>query len=213
MNQINTEQLIDLLRVMAEEILAAKDQLTELDAAIGDGDLGVTMTLGFRAIQQALQETADLDISGVFSKCGMAFADHAASTFGALMSTMFTRAARTVKGKELITPIEAAEILSAATEGVQQRGKAQLGDKTVLDAMIPARDAMNKAVQGGANLQDALDAALQAARQGAEDTIALKSKAGRSGWLGDRTVGVKDPGAAAFVLLLSSAKKYLDKML
>ena len=209
MQQVNKEELINLILQMAEDIFAAKDQLTELDAAIGDGDLGVTMTLGFRAIQQELKNVDELDLNSILSKCGTAFADNAASTFGALMSTMFLRSARYIKGKDVIGTTEAAAMLAASVEGVQQRGKAEAGDKTVLDAMIPASKALQVAADNGSNLLDGMQLALQAAQQGAENTIGMKSKAGRSGWLGDRTVGVKDPGAAAFVLLLDSISRYL----
>jgi phosphoenolpyruvate---glycerone phosphotransferase subunit DhaL len=209
MLQVNKEELVNLILQMAEDIFTAKDQLTELDAAIGDGDLGVTMTLGFRAIQLELKNVDGLDLNGILSKCGTAFADNAASTFGALMSTMFLRSARSIRGKDAIGTAEAAGMLAASVEGVQQRGKAEAGDKTVLDAMIPASKALQDAADNGSNLPDGMRLALQAAQQGAENTIGMKSKAGRSGWLGDRTIGVKDPGAAAFVLLLDSICRYL----
>lgn len=206
---LSKDDLVQLILTLAEDVIASKDQLTELDSAIGDGDLGVTMTLGFRAIQDALKESQDLDLQGVLSKCGMAFADHAASTFGALMSTMFSRAGRAVKGLENIGAAEAAAMLRSAVEGVQQRGKAAPGDKTVLDAMIPASQAFDQAASSGQSLPACLATALQAAQQGAEATIGMRSHAGRSGWLGERTVGVKDPGAAAFVIILESACKFV----
>jgi dihydroxyacetone kinase len=102
-------------------------------------------------------------------------------------------------------------MLQAAVEGVEQRGKAHLGDKTMLDALIPASQALNKAAAEGKMLPDCMGAALEAAKVGAEETKKLRSKAGRSEWMGDRTIGVKDAGAAAMVILLEAATGFIKK--
>jgi phosphoenolpyruvate---glycerone phosphotransferase subunit DhaL len=205
------EDLAALIIHVSDEMMASKDKLAELDAIIGDGDLGVTVTLGFTAVKKSIQAGGYTDMQTLLSGCGMAFADNAASTFGALMSTMFTRAGRTIKGKDQIGPVEVAAMLQAAVEGVEQRGKAHLGDKTMLDALIPAREALNKAAADGKKLPECMDAALEAARNGAEETKKLRSKAGRSEWMGDRTIGVKDAGAAAMVFLLEAVASYVKK--
>jgi dihydroxyacetone kinase phosphoprotein-dependent L subunit len=209
--RLTKQEVVELLFAVADDTIAASDTLRDLDAQIGDGDLGVTMTLGFRAIKLALEDVADADLRAVFSKCATAFADNAASTFGTLMATMFLGAARVVKGKEAIGPTEGAEALRAAANGVQQRGKAELGDKTVLDALFPAANAFEQAASQGLPLAQCMEAALLAAEQGAEQTVNMRARAGRSGWLGDRTVGVKDPGAAALVLLLQSAVRFVNQ--
>jgi dihydroxyacetone kinase phosphoprotein-dependent L subunit len=208
---LGKEDLAALIVHVSDEMMASKDKLSELDAIIGDGDLGVTVTLGFTAVKKSVQAGGYVDMQALLSGCGMAFADNAASTFGALMSTMFTRAGRAVKGKDQIGPAEAAAMLQSAVEGVEQRGKAHLGDKTMLDALIPAREALNKAAAEGKKLPDCMGAALEAARIGAEETKKLRSKAGRSEWMGDRTIGVKDAGAAAIVLLLEAATDYVNE--
>lgn len=212
MDQITKDDLIGLIHQMANKMIAAKDSLNALDGAIGDGDLGITITLGFQAIEKQLAASQTEDLQAILTDCGIAFADNAASTFGALMATMFTRAGRVVKGKDTIGPEEEAAILKAAAEGVQKRGSASLGDKTILDALIPAAKAVEAACVSGQSLLACTEAGLQAARVGAEKTIQMRSKAGRSGWLGDRTVGHKDPGAAALVLMLESIMEYLAIM-
>jgi len=204
---LTKEDLIQLILALAKDVIAVKDQLTELDAVIGDGDLGVTMTLGFNAVKESLGNANPSSPQEVLKASGMAFADKAASTFGTLVAAMLMRAAEVIKGKDLIGAVEVALMLRAAAEGVQRRGKAKLGDKTVLDALFPAAEAAEKAAIAGKTLSDCLDAALAAAKQGAENTVNMRSQAGRSSWFGDRTVGVKDPGAAALVIMLESVAR------
>jgi len=209
MDRIGKDELVALILALASDMIAAKDELNTLDGAIGDGDLGITMTLGFKAIEQQIKGRPYADLQAIFADCGAAFADNAASTFGALMATMFNRAGRVMKGKAAIGPEEGAEILKAAVEGVAKRGGASLGDKTILDALSPAAEASERAALAGQSLTACLEAVLNAARAGAEATVQMRSKAGRAGWLGDRTVGAKDPGAAAFVLMLESAANFM----
>ncbi len=211
MDRIAKGELGQLILDLASDMIAAKDNLNTLDGAIGDGDLGITMTLGFKAIEQQINARPYEDMQALLADCGTAFADHAASTFGALMATMFNRAARVMKGKTTIGPKEGAAILKAAAEGVQKRGGANLGDKTILDALIPAADAFEQASVAGQPLPACFEAALNAAQAGAEATMQLRSRAGRAGWLGDRTVGARDPGAAAFVLMLESARNFIGQ--
>ena len=207
--RLERDDLVELLLAVAEEMIAAKDDLGALDAAIGDGDLGVTMMLGFRAIQDTLGKVPPSDLQGIFMACATAFADKAPSTFGALMATMFSRCGRVIKGQEGIGPAEATAMLQAAAEGVQQRGKAALGEKTVLDALIPAAEAFGRASAEGKALAGCLAEGLSAAQTGAEATVGMRSRAGRSSWLGERTVGAKDPGAAALVSMLAAAQRYI----
>jgi dihydroxyacetone kinase phosphoprotein-dependent L subunit len=210
--RLSAQELSQLILTLADVLIAAKDQLTDLDAVIGDGDLGVTMTLGFNAVKESLGSLNPNSLQEVLRAAGMAFADKAASTFGTLVSAMFMRAGDAVKGKESIEGADVAAMLRAAAEGVQRRGKAKLGDKTVLDALFPAAEAAEQAVKQGKTLLDCLDAALAAAKRGAENTVNMRSQAGRSSWFADRTVGVKDPGAAALVIMLESVVRSVRSM-
>ncbi len=204
---LSKEDLVRVMLSLADDMIAAKDQLTDLDAIIGDGDLGVTMVLGFSAVKENLASPAPLNLQEVLKKSGLAFAEKAASTFGTLTATMFMKAGEVLKGKEAIGAAEFAAMLRAAAEGVQKRGKAGEGDKTILDALIPAARAAGEAAGTGKTLSACLESAREAARKGAEDTVKMRASAGRASHFGDRTIGVKDPGAAAFTLMLESISK------
>jgi phosphoenolpyruvate---glycerone phosphotransferase subunit DhaL len=209
---LSKEDLVRVMFSLADDMIAAKDRLTELDAIIGDGDLGVTMVLGFNAVKENLADPAALSLPEVLKKSGMAFADKAASTFGTLTATMFMRAGDVLKGKEVVEAPEFAAMLRAAAEGVQKRGKAKEGDKTILDALMPAAAATEEAAGAGKSLSFCLKAALEAARKGAENTVKMRASAGRSSHFGDRTIGVKDAGAAAFELMLESVARTVGSL-
>jgi dihydroxyacetone kinase phosphoprotein-dependent L subunit len=208
--KLTLNELVLLIDHVCTEMIGAKDRLTELDAEIGDGDLGVTVSLGFSAVRNAIHAKEYANLQELLSGCGTAFADNAASTFGTLMYTMFSRAGRAVKNKTEVSTTDAADMLRAATEGVMLRGKANLGDKTMLDALIPGSQALDEAVGEGLSLPKCMMAALEAAKEGAQNTINLKAKAGRSEWMGDRTIGVKDAGAEAIVILLTAATDFIN---
>jgi len=197
------------LRKQAEDLTARADELRELDAAIGDGDLGITVTIGFQALCEALPQLEGADISTLLTRAGMAFNRKAASTFGALYATMLMRAARPAKGRDVIGPAEFAAMLLAAAEGVRERGKAERGDKTMLDALIPAAEAATAAAEGGASLIEVTRRAAQAADEGARATVGMRARAGRSSWFSERTEGVQDPGATAVSLMLRSFQEFV----
>jgi dihydroxyacetone kinase-like protein len=206
---ISSQDLLALLEKMAADMEAQKDYLCQLDAAVGDGDQGVTMAIGFRAIRQGLPALAGQDIGTIILKSGMTFNGTAASTIGALLATACMRAAREAKGLQAIGLPELARMAEAAATGIQERGKAALGDKTVLDALVPTVQALRAAADAGLPLAEALQRSLVAAEEGVQTTIPLKSKIGRAAWLADRTVGHQDPGATSFCLMWKSAVEYL----
>ena len=201
--------VIAALNRIADDLTNKAETLRELDAAIGDGDLGITVTIGFQAVREALDGLGESDLGGVLLRSGMAFNRKAASTFGALFATMMMRAARIVKGLVIVGPQHVADMLDAAAEGVRERGKADVGDKTLLDALVPAARAFRAAMEGGADLTAAARAAATAAESGARATIELKSKIGRASWFADRTQGIQDPGATAVYLMLKSFSEFL----
>jgi phosphoenolpyruvate---glycerone phosphotransferase subunit DhaL len=208
---ITQADVLAILNKMAADMAAQKDYLCQLDAAMGDGDQGVTMAIGFGAIQKGLESLKDQDIGTIVTKSGLAFNGTAASTIGALLATACLRAGKVVQGKTEIGLAELAQMVAAAATGIQERGKAQLGDKTVLDALIPTGAALQAAAADGASLAEALARALAAADQGVQATIPLKAKIGRGAWIADRTVGHPDPGATSFYLMWKSAVEYLTQ--
>jgi dihydroxyacetone kinase-like protein len=208
-NQLTSQEFIEILDKMATDLPEQSERLRELDAAIGDGDLGITITIGFEAVRDTLPTVEDQDIGSILMKTGMAFNRKAASTFGALYATMMMRAARVARGEEAVDREQFVEMARAAVEGVKERGKADVGDKTMLDAMVPAVDALEEAVADGEDIVGAVDRAAAAAQEGMEATVDLKSKTGRASWFSDRTAGIQDPGATAVYMMIASLQEYL----
>lgn len=204
------DDVVAILRKMAQDLPKQADLLRELDAAIGDGDLGITITIGFEAVVDALPGLESGDMGSILMKSGMAFNRKAASTFGALYATMMMRAARVAKGLDAIDAAAAAEMLAAAVQGVRDRGKADVGEKTMLDALVPASEAMSACASAGGSLAGVLQAAVVAAEEGVQATIDMKATMGRARWFSERTQGVQDPGATAVTLMLQSIREYVS---
>ncbi len=177
--------------------------LTELDQAVGDGDLGVTAAKLAAALETAAgQDVADL--GKALARTGMALNRAAPSTMGTLMATALMQAGKTVVGKETLTVSDLPRLLAAAAEGVRTRGKANVGDKTLLDALQPASDAFAAALSEGKPLQAAAGTMLAAAREGRDRVTPLRNRIGRASWLGERTEGKVDPGCAFAVIVLTA---------
>lgn len=199
---ISAAQVRAGLVAMAEALAAQADALNALDAAIGDGDMGVTMRLGTQGVLNELATLGDADPATLLLRSGMAFNRTAASTIGALIATAGMAAAKEVKGATDLDLAAVIRATNAAAAAISARGKAQRGDKTLLDALLPAADALARAAQDGVSPLEAGQLALAAAEAGLEETVALRSKVGRAGWVGDRTIGQPDPGATAVVIAI-----------
>ena len=197
-----------LAQKLLADFLAANDEITALDAALGDGDLGVTCRLGLQAIVDLPAPPAE-GLGEALLKAGMAFNSAGASTYGALVATGAMRAAKYAKDNgvaawDLAAIAAAAE---AAAQGIMQRGGAQAGDKTLLDALLPAVDTLKSAASEGQPLAEALPAAARAAADGA--AAPWQSKFGRAAWLQERTIGTPDGGATVVALALKSVAEYV----
>jgi dihydroxyacetone kinase-like protein len=206
---ITSEDWIAIFQKMADDLEAASDQLNALDAAVGDGDQGVTMTIGFRAVRDALPGLRGQDVGTIISRVGLAFNGKAASTIGALLATGCMRAGREARGKQEVDLADLARMVEAALAGIKERGKAEVGDKTVLETLVPLSQALSADAAEGLLLVEALQHSLAAAEEGMKSTIPLRSKIGRASWLADRTVGHQDPGATSFYLMWKSTVDYL----
>jgi dihydroxyacetone kinase-like protein len=163
------------------------------------------MAIGFRAVRNGLGALAGQDVGTIVTKCGLLFNGTAASTIGALIATAGLRAGREVKGCTEMGLPELARLVAAALAGIQERGKAQVGDKTVLDMLAPLAASLRESAAAGIPLDQALGRSLLAAEAGVQATIPLRSKIGRAAWLADRSVGHQDPGATSFSLMWKSA--------
>ncbi len=209
--QLTAADLLPLAQHVATCLAAASDEITSLDAQIGDGDLGVTCRLGMTAAVEALAGLSAPAPEHALMKAGMAFNQAGASTFGALVATAAMRAARYAKeqGRDQWGAGDIAAAARAAAEGIQERGKAERGQKTLLDALWPAIEVLEAEGAAGTTLADALAAAADAAAAGVEATRPLKSMFGRAAWLQEKTVGVPDPGATVTALVFAAISEYV----
>jgi len=205
------EDALPLAQKLAADLEAACETITSLDAEVGDGDLGVTCRLGMKAALDLIPTLGQAPFHESLLKAGMAFNSAGASTFGALVATGAMRGAKYLREQntETLDLAAVAGALRAAAEGIQQRGKAARGDKTLLDSLWPAIEALEMAHNERKTLAGALAEAASAAEAGAEATRPLRFKFGRAAWMQDRTVGVKDAGAAVMALVVKSLAEYV----
>lgn len=204
MTTLSGADIADLFGAFAAMIEREKDHLSALDGVIGDGDHGVTMSIGFQAVQRALAELPDdAAPSDVFMLCAKTFLNAVGASAGPLYATGFMRAAASTKGKQTLGADDVADVIAAMADGVVHRGKAEVGQKTMVDAWQPAADAA-LAAKGGASLAAITQSAADAAQAGAEATAQMTASKGRSANLGDRSLGHVDPGAASAALLLKT---------
>ena len=190
---------------VADQLTELRDWLNQLDAAVGDGDLGITVFKGSAAMREYLATNPPGDDLGRFlAGLGMAFNRAASSTMGALTATALMRAGKEAHGMAELDGAALASMLHAADVGIQERGKAKPGDKTIVDAVHPAAEAFSEAIEEGQNLVDAASRMLEAAREGRDAVIPLRSKIGRASWVGERTENQPDPGTVLFVRVVET---------
>jgi phosphoenolpyruvate---glycerone phosphotransferase subunit DhaL len=195
------------IRSFALLVAENKDLLTDLDAAIGDGDHGTNMDRGMRAVVVALNDTTAVTASALFNKVGMTLVSAVGGASGPLFGTFFLRAGASFGDTTEISLAQLAAALRAGLEGVVARGKAEAGDKTMYDALAPAVDALDSAVSEGMDRADALKLALVAAENGRDATTPMLARKGRASYLGERSVGHQDPGATTVALLMAAATR------
>lgn len=206
---VNRADVDAWVRSFAQVVAERRDELTELDRAIGDGDHGTNMDRGMRKAVEKVDALQDPDAGAVLKTVGMALVSSVGGAAGPLYGTLFLQMA-TASGRA--TELDLAgwtDALEAGVKGLQARGKAQAGDKTMVDALLPALEALRAAVGEGAGAADALKRSADAAEQGMKATIELEAKRGRASYLGPRSVGHQDPGATSTHLLLRSAAEAL----
>ncbi len=201
---ITTEDVLTCLHRMAGVIEENKKYLTKLDSPIGDADHGVNMNRGFKSVLKKVSSAEDKDAGTILKTAGMALVSSVGGAGGPLYGTAFMQAGMAVAGKYELEGEDILNALSSALDGVVMRGKASPGDKTMVDAITPAVDAMEEALDNGANTADALESAAEAAKQGMKDTIPMLAKKGRASYLGERSIGHQDPGATSSYLLINT---------
>jgi len=187
---------------IAETLKENREFLTELDAAIGDGDHGINMDRGFDAVTLKMADIPDADIGAMFKAVGMALVSTVGGASGPLYGTAFMRAGAALAGKTELSQDDVLAGMKAALEGIQTRGKAVQGEKTMLDALIPAINAFEEGQAAGLDNKAIWSKVLKAAQDGIEYTKTIIATKGRASYLGERSLDHQDPGATSMTLIL-----------
>jgi dihydroxyacetone kinase-like protein len=200
----SSEQAIAWVKATASVVEERAPELTRLDAAIGDGDHGTNMARGFRNVLQRLESLTKQDLGSVLKEVSMALIGKVGGASGPLYGSLYLGMSREVGDATEVEDARLAAALRAGYDAVVQRGKAQLEDKTMLDALHPALEALDAALADGKGLGDALDAAEAAAKEGVAATIPLVARKGRASYLGERSRDHQDPGATSSHLIVKA---------
>lgn len=207
---VQGKKVIQILVKISEKIDENKAYLSELDAAIGDGDHGLNMNKGFKAVIEKIKEDDGSDIGGILKKAGMALVSNVGGASGPLYGTAFMKAAMSVNGKSEIDINDFAKMLEDALEGIKMRGKGQADDKTMIDAIEPALNSIRNSVAQGLEGKEVLKLAKEAAYKGVEHTKEIIARKGRASYLGERSLGHQDAGATSFAIIIETIYEALD---
>ncbi|NDJ54248.1 MAG: dihydroxyacetone kinase subunit L [Chloroflexi bacterium] len=206
---VTKEAVSKWLDAMTDIYLENQKYLTELDSAIGDGDHGNNMARGFKKVREKLPELQEKDIGGLLKGVGMTLMSTVGGASGPLYGTFYMRAGGAVDGKEELDLADVVALFDAGLGGVVSRGRAELGDKTMIDALTPAVEALKAAQEAGQSVEEALQAAAAAAEQGMKDTAPLQARKGRASYLGERSIGHQDPGSTSTYFMMKTASENL----
>lgn len=199
-----------MIRAIGQTLEENKAFLTELDSAIGDADHGINMAKGFHAVEEKLPDLTGKDAGTILKTVGMTLVSTVGGAAGPLYGTAFMRAGMAVGSKEVLDARDLVQALEAAIQGIKQRGKAERGDKTMIDALEPAYEAIEKEIAAGQEAGAALAAGVAAAEAGVEYTKGIIARKGRASYLGERSIGHQDPGATSSYLILKTMAEFLS---
>ena len=202
-------ELLRIIKKVSEKIIETKDYLTELDREIGDGDHGVNLARGFEKVEKELSSMEAIQPFEVFNKIAMLLISNVGGASGALYGTALMKGAAYLKTKEEITPEIIAETWNEMIKGIEMRGKAVLGEKTMLDTQIPAYEAFKIKADTGANIRECFEFAELKAKSGMESTKDIAATKGRASYLGERSIGHLDPGAVSSYLIIKTVNDEL----
>jgi phosphoenolpyruvate---glycerone phosphotransferase subunit DhaL len=207
---IDAGQIRDWLTRSRDKVTAEREYLTALDSAIGDADHGTNLSRGLKAVVDKIQASDPETISAALQTAGMTLVSTVGGASGPLFGTLLLRMAKGVGDAEPVSEADLAAALQAGLEGVVSRGKAELGDKTMVDAFDPAVKAFAAAVADGSSAAEAATSAAKAAAEGRDATEPLVARKGRASYLGERSAGHIDPGAASITLLMEALAEALE---
>ena len=199
---LTLKEVLYIFEKIENKISYNKQFLTDLDAAIGDGDHGINLSKGFKVALEKVKSSEFKDWGEVFKTVGMAIVSNVGGASGPLYGTAFMKSSMLGKGKTEITLEDYRDILKASIDGIKMRGKGDKGDKTMLDALIPAYEEVCYGVENNLSVLNTLKNSLDAARNGVEYTKLIAARKGRASYLGDRSIGHQDPGATSSLMIL-----------
>jgi len=212
-NTLNASQVKDMLIYVGEKVRENKPFLTKIDSAIGDGDHGIGMSVGFTKVEENLKQKEFTSINDVFKTTGMSMVQSMGGASGVIFGTMFLGGVKTLDKKEQLDIPTLAEIFDKSLEAIKQRGKANLGDKTTIDALEPAVNSLKKSVESSSNLLETLKNAEENAAQGVENSKEYIAKFGRAKSLGERAIGHQDAGATSVWIIFKSMREWVESNL
>lgn len=201
--------VISILKKIGEKIEEQKEYLTELDQPIGDSDHGINLARGFHEVAKKLPALEDKDIGTILKTVGMALVSTVGGASGPLYGSAFMKMGMALNGRMELSLEDFLKAMDTAIEAVKQRGKSTVEEATMLDAMVPAAEAMKKAASEGSSSKSVLEAGCRAAWAGAEHTKDLVATKGRASYVGERGLGHQDPGATSFSFMLEAVKDVL----
>jgi phosphoenolpyruvate---glycerone phosphotransferase subunit DhaL len=210
MSTISSQQIFAWIERYAAQIAEQKDYLTQLDAAIGDADHGANMNRGLQAVLAKRADLQNADVGALLKGVAMTLISTVGGASGALYGTFFLQASTIAGNRTELSAGEFGSVLEKGLAGIVLRGKATIGDKTMVDALQPAIKAYKHSIESGETLDQALSKASSAAEEGLKSTVPLVARKGRASYLGERSAGHPDPGATSTVLLFRSAAETLS---
>ncbi len=207
---ITQSQVLKWLEATAAVLEENRQYLTDLDSPIGDADHGINMDRGFKKVMSKLPGVEDKDIGTILKTSGMALVTSVGGAGGPLYGTLLMDAGKAVVGKEELSDDDLVALLDAGLKGVIRIGKTNLEDKTMVDALHPALEALRKAFANGKDTIEALHLMTDAAYKGMKDTIPMLARKGRASYVGERSIGHQDPGATSSYLLLKTLMETIE---
>jgi len=203
MNTVNLQDIKRIVEVMADVIIENEIPFCELDSAAGDGDFGMSVAKGFKVLKAEWKDLDNSDIGAFLKSCGMIITEHCGGASGPIWGSAFRAAGKSADGKAELNLSEFAALMQSAVDGIQKRGGAKLGDKTLLDALIPTTEALKASALANHNFKEAFALGAKAAREGAEKTKEYAANKGRASYVGDRSVSFPDAGAMALGIIFT----------
>jgi len=211
MDKLNSTDVKEIFAKAKDIMNENESYLFKLDSDMGDGDLGLTMSKGFSRVYEVVSELNEESVGKIFIKAGMTLASAVPSTMGTLIATGLMRAGKAVKDKTEVDLSDFALMLESFINGIMERGKAKLGERTIIDSLYPASEALKSAFKSKKSLKESFKEAYISSKEGVEATRKMTPKHGKAIYHSERSAGKEDPGAAAGMLLIKAFYDYLQQ--